>query len=152
VKKLLPFIALVVALGSGCATAPQSAMTSSTKAWITPSQAILLAANAAPRGVRGTFAMRVQATGTQNGRSFLNSELDYRDQRNLTVALSQRAVQGLRERLGADPLVALQGKNILVTGSAFWTKLFLIAGGDPPAKYYYLTHVNVTDASKLVVE
>jgi len=152
VKKLLPSIALVVVLGSGCATAPRPAMTSPANAWITPQQAVLLAANAAPDGVPGTFAMTVQATGTQNGRGFLNSELDYRDQRNLSVVLSPQAVQGLQERLGADPLVALQGKNILVTGSAARTRIAFIVDGVPTDKYYYQTHVNVTDASQLVIE
>ena len=96
--------------------------------------------------------MTVQATGTQNGRGFLNSELDYRDQRNLSVVLSPQAVQGLQERLGADPLVALQGKNILVTGSAARTRIAFIVDGVPTDKYYYQTHVNVTDASQLVIE
>lgn len=151
-KKLLFPLALGIVSLWGCVKGPQSAAPQASGAWITPPQAVLLAANAAPRGVQATFAMKVQATGTQDGRSFLNSELDYRDQRNLTVVLNSRAAQQLRERLGADPLVALKGRNILVTGLAIRTKIHFIANGTPTGKYYYQTHVNVTDASQLVVE
>ncbi|AND69458.1 hypothetical protein ATSB10_20040 [Dyella thiooxydans] len=96
--------------------------------------------------------MRVQATGAQGNGTFLNSEPDYRDQRNLTVALSPRAADQLWKRLGADPLVALKGRNILVTGSAIRTKIYFFADGEMTDKYYYQTHVNVTDARQVVVE
>ncbi|WP_157798530.1 hypothetical protein [Dyella ginsengisoli] len=96
--------------------------------------------------------MRVQSTGVQGNSTFLNSELDYRDQRNLTVALGPRTLDQLWKRLGADPLVALKGRNILVTGSAIRTKIYFFVDGEMTDKYYYQTHVNITDASELVVE
>jgi len=96
--------------------------------------------------------MRVQSTGTQGDRSFLNSEMDYRDQRNLTVALTRRAAEELWERIGADPMVALKGRNILVTGSAVRTKIYFFAQGVMTDKYYYQTHVNVSNANQVVVE
>lgn len=150
-KLLLP---LVLGLGalSGCASTPKPAASPASSAWVTPVQAILLAADAAPRRVHGTFAMRVQSTGAQGNGTFLNSEPDYRDQRNLTVALSPRAADQLWKRLGSDPLVALKGRNILVTGSAIRTKIYFFADGEMTDKYYYQTHVNITDASELVVE
>lgn len=151
-RKLLPPLVLGLAVLSGCAATTKPAPGPASSAWITPVQAILLAADAAPDGVHGTFAMRVQSTGTQGNRTFLNSEPDYRDQRNLTVVLSPRAADQLWKRLGADPLVALKGRNILVTGSAIRTKIYFFADGEMTDKYYYQTHVNVTDARQLVVE
>ena len=51
---------------------------------ITPAEAIRRAAEAAPRGVEGRFTFTVKATGRAEGnRLFLNSEADYRDQRNI---------------------------------------------------------------------
>lgn len=137
---------------SGCAAGGQPAQqsTADTK-WITPDQSILLAANAAPAGVPGTFSMLVQATGKQNRQVYLNSQPDYRDQRNLTIALTEGAAHELSKRLGADPLVALKGREILVTGSAIRTKIHLIANGRMTDKYYFQTHVNVYDADQVVV-
>lgn len=149
-RLLLPLFLGACAL-SGCATTPQPAA-QARNAWITPPQAVLLAADAAPRGVHGTFSMRVQSTGTQGDQSFLNSEADYRDQRNLTVVLTRRATEELGERVGADPLVALKGRNILVTGAAIRTKIYFFVNGVMTDKYYYQTHVNVATANQVVVE
>ena len=95
--------------------------------------------------------MTVQATGTQDGQVYLNSELDYRDQRNLTVALSPIAAMHLHARLGADLLIALKGRDIVVTGAARRVQIFFFADGRRSDKYYYQTHVNVTSAEQVVV-
>ena len=150
-KLLLPLFLSLAAVTSCATTAPPTASASS-PAWITPEQAILLAANAAPRGAPGTFAMKVQATGTQNNQIYLNSQQDYRDQRNLTVALTPSAAEQLRARLGADPLTAMKGRTILVTGDAIRTKIYFVADGKMTDKYYYQTHVNVREAGQIVIE
>lgn len=150
-KLLLFSVALVTALLGGCASIQPHLGSDSGSKWIVPEQAVLLSARAAPEGVHGTFSMRVQSTGSQKDRTYVNSELDYRDQRNLTVALTSRAAQQLGERLGADPLNALKGKDILVEGSAVRTKIYLLVNGRATEKYYYQTHVNVTDAAQITV-
>jgi len=121
------------------------------QAWIMPEEAVLMAANAAPEGVVGTFSMKVRATGSQNAMSYLNSELDYRDQRNLTVAFNSGVAQQLRERLGSDPLNALNGTDILVRGTAFRVKIVFFCNGRASDNYYYQTQVNVSDADQIVV-
>lgn len=150
-KKLL-LVLLALAFFAGCAstpTAPHAA--DSETSWISPRQAVLMAADAAPGGVDGTFALHVQATGTQSGRTYLNSELDYRDQRNLTVAITPEAARQLTQRLGEHPLVALKGKDILVRGAAVRTTIWFFANGRVTDKYYFQTHVNVTDADQITV-
>lgn len=112
---------------------------------------MFLAANAAPASVDGTFSMTVQATGSQRNQTYLNSELDYRDQRNLTIAITPHAVQQLADRLGEHPRVALKGKDILVQGAAARTKTYFFANGRMTDKYYYQTHVNVNDADQITV-
>jgi hypothetical protein len=119
--------------------------------WLTPEQAVFAAASAAPEAVPGTFSLHVRATGAQGSHVYLNSEQDYRDQRNLTIALTTRAASQLALRLGSDPLEALMGKDILVKGSAVRTKIYLVVNGQATDKYYYQTHVNVADAGQIAV-
>lgn len=127
--KLLLF-SLAAALLGACASVPsgRNAVVPD-QALVTPQQAIFMAASAAPAGVEGVFVMRVQATGLQRDRTYLNSELDYRDQRNLTIAIAPIAARQLAERLGEHPSVALKGKDILVRGKAVRTTIRLIADG-----------------------
>lgn len=150
-KLLLSAVLATMLVGCASAPVPAPRQASSSAAWITPEQAVHMAANAAPAGVPGTFAMRVQATGVEGGRSFLNSELDYRDQRNLTVALTARATEQLGRHLGGDPLARLTGKDILVRGDAVRVKIHFFVNGRKTDKYYYQTHVKVTDADQIVV-
>ena len=151
-KKLTLFVSLALVLLGGCASTPAPVeAVSAHESWIEPPQAVLMAADAAPAGVEGTFAMRVRATGTQRGQTYLNSEPDYRDQRNLTVAITPRAAQQLAERLGEHPLSALKDKDILVRGAAVRTKIYFYANGQMTDRYYYQTHVNVSNADQIVV-
>lgn len=151
-KKATFLLALFAALLGACtSTFPPSQIGSTQSPWITPYQAVFQAASAAPADVDGTFAMKVQATGTQGNQTYLNSELDYRDQRNLTIAITPRAAQQLADRLGQHPSVALKGKDILVRGSAARTKIYFFANGRMTDKYYYQTHVNVSDADEITV-
>lgn len=136
-------LSLALLLASGCAT---TSSTHSHSQWVLPAQAVQLAAPAAPRGVPGVFAILVQGTGTQHNHEYLNSEPDYRDQRNLTIEITPAAARQLQARFGAPPIVALKGKRILVTGVAYRTTIFFFANGKRTDKYYYQTHVRVTDA------
>ena len=151
-KKLLMLTALALVLLGGCAsTSAPSPDVNVQESWISPRQAVLLAADAAPASVDGTFALNVRATGTRRDQLYLNSELDYRDQRNLTVAISPFAAQQLATRMDEHPLRALKGKDILVRGAAVRTKIHFFANGRMTNKYYYQTHVNVSDADQITV-
>ena len=152
VRHFFPATALSLALLTGCATT-QHTVGSSADAnnLITPEIAIMQAANAAPDGVPGTFFMLVQGTGSGEDRYFLNSQPDYRNQRNLTIVLSPQAHRQLVERFGGDPLVALTGKEVVVRGTAIRTRIDFFANGRPTNKYYYQTRVQVTDAEQISV-
>ncbi len=124
---------------------------------LTPREAIVAAADAADsaapaaRVVRGTFELPVRATGRQDGRLYANSERDYRDQRNLTVAIEPAAEAGLRERLGADPAAALVGRRLRVTGAAQRVTIRFSCADGPSDKYYYQTHVRVFHADQVAI-
>lgn len=148
-RKFLASLLCLAALG-GCATTPRDvAALPDGGAYTTPEQAVMLAADAAPDGVPGTFAMVVRATGAQPGRYYLNSQPDYRDQRNLTVVLSPRAHAQLATRLGGDPLTALEGQAIVVRGEAMRVRINFLENGRATGAYYYQTHVRVTDAAQV---
>lgn len=136
--------ALFAALG-GCATDPR--ITPDAR-WIDPSQAVQLAAAAAPRGISGVFALTVQAAA-RPGPLYLNSERDYRDQRDLTVVVLPAVAKALSERLHGEPERVLRGRRILVAGWARRVRIDFVADGRPSGKYYYQTHVLVTDATQI---
>jgi len=143
-KIQLHILVLLLLIISGC----ESTSTES----VQPGQAVLLAAEAAPKGVPGVFVLQVQSTGEQGSFTYLNSELDYRDQRNLTVAITPAASRQLEGQLGAHPLIAFKGKRILVNGVATRTKIVFSANGKATDKYYFQTHVRVTDPAQITVQ
>lgn len=118
---------------------------------ITPRRAIELAADAAPDGAPGVFDLVVKATGQQNDMFYLNSEQDYRDQRNLTIDIPPRVDLVLVAKYGAlGPF--FMGKHLHVTGVARRVKIwFLNNDGTRSQKYYYQTHVLVQDPSQIQI-
>ncbi len=118
---------------------------------ITPRQAIVAAADAAPAAVSGVFKMRVRAVGRSQDRVILNSEADYRDQRNLSVVLSPAVAQAIEAKSHQSAEAYFQGHELLVSGEAKRVTIWFFADGQQTDKYYYQTHVDVTDPAKLTV-
>ena len=119
---------------------------------LTPEQAIFRAADAAPAPVPGTFVMTVKAVGSQNGIAYLNSELDYRDQRNLSIAICPDAIAPLAAKFGGDLDKVLIGKTVAVSGAAMRFKIVFTINGAPTEKYYYQTHVDVCSAGQISLQ
>ncbi|HVT74361.1 MAG TPA: hypothetical protein VHD61_14590 [Lacunisphaera sp.] len=118
---------------------------------LTPQEAIFLAASAAPNGADGIFELTVRSTGRRNDTVFLNSELDYRDQRSLAVRIPPIVVAEYIKRYGAAPDVALKGKRIRVTGEALRTTITFVHDGVKTDKFYYQTHLPLLDLRQLEV-
>jgi tetratricopeptide (TPR) repeat protein len=116
---------------------------------VPPLAAVLLAAQAEGDGVPGVFALQVAATGHDDGEQFLDSEADYRDQRNLTVRYTADAVAAFRGKHGQDPETALKGRQVTVVGFARRVRIDFTHDGKPTGKYYYQTHVVVTDPAQV---
>jgi hypothetical protein len=150
-KIIITFL-LVLAL-AGCASADRSSPPSTgtaSGAEITPTQAILAAAER-PAGISGIFEMEVRGGGRQNDWLYLNSEADYRDQRCLTIAIPPTVAPEVERQIGGDPVVELRGKTIRVRGTAKRTTIWFISNGVRTDKYYYQTHVLVTDPAQVAV-
>jgi hypothetical protein len=116
---------------------------------LTPEQAVMAAARAAPRNVPGIFILQVKATGKDGKRVYLNSEFDYRDQRNLTVSINERTARALAAKFGAPPEDYFKGKTIEVRGSARRVTIGFFENGRPTGLYYYQTHVRVGHSSQI---
>jgi len=116
---------------------------------ILPPEAIQRAAAAAPKPIHGLFYIYVRTTGRERGQIYLNSENDYRDQRNITVVIRPEAVQPLEASLGKSVDAAFTGKSLLVRGAAYRVKVNFYSNGKPTDKYYYQTHVIVSRADQI---
>ena len=117
-----------------------------------PREAIFAAADAAPIAISGVFVMRVRAGGRDRGRAFLNSELDYRDQRNLTVRIEPEALAQFEADLGMAPEHFFLGKLIRVRGPARRERIdFVERGGRRTDLYYYQTQVRVSRPDQIEV-
>lgn len=119
---------------------------------ISPYDAIQMAAAAAENEsqVNGVFGLTIQAVGNQGPIWYLNSEQDYRDQRNLTIAIAPHVKAELVEKYGKDMESIFKGKTIHVEGEAKRVKISIYdEKGKKLKPYYYQTHVRVTNIHKI---
>lgn len=109
---------------------------------ITPMMAIEAANANAPAAVSGVFDLHIRATGRQDGYLYLNTEDDYRDQRNLSVDIPLAVETKLTEKYGKLDTFFI-GKHLQISGAARRVKIHFMSRGEPTEKYYYQTHVGV---------
>lgn len=109
------------------------------------------AAEAAPLGVEGIYTLKIKAAGMQRAVVYLNTEEDYRDQRNITISLHPKLIAELTAKYGEHPEVYWIGKTIEVRGQAKRARIVFSSNGRPTDKYYYQTHIRVSDASQIKV-
>lgn len=140
-------ITLAAGLLSACASSAPGA-----SSMVQPFAAIQAAAADPSRGLPGTFVLQVQNVSRLDAGVYLNSEDDYRDQRNLSIVVRRDALAGLEATYGAPLEKSLWGKRLLVNGVAKRVRIDFTVDGAPSGKYYYQTHVEVRDASQVRVQ
>lgn len=142
---------MLVLLAATAQVSPATAADSGRKGAqeITPYDAIWGAAADPARGISGTFRLTIKAFGVVEGIVYLNSEDDYRDQRNVSVDLLPPAQSEMARRFGTPD--ALVGKTITVVGTAKRTKIWFFANGQRTSKYYYQTHIGVRSAKQIEI-
>lgn len=110
------------------------------------------AAEAAPHKVEGEYILKIKAVGKQGPFIFLNTELDYRDQRAVTIALHPQVISLFEEKYGRSLKEYFIDKSVKVLGEAQRIKInFMSRSGKPSGKYYYQTHIMVSDIGQLEV-
>lgn len=135
---ILLLTALVVLAASACASVPATG-----QGWIEPPEAIRGANEAPGRGMHGEFVLTVRNLDSYPDQSYLNSEKDYRDQRNLTIRMHTSIVPRLEKHLGVK-FQELRGRRLVVRGIARRIRIdFADEAGKRTGKYYYQTHVEV---------
>lgn len=105
----------------------------------------------ANKGVKGTFKFKIKAAAIKQNNVYLNTELDYRDRRDITVALHAKTIMKFTELYGSPPEEYFINKNIQVTGEAKRTKIWFYSNGKRTHKYYFQTHVKVTSVNQIKV-
>jgi len=126
---------------------------------ITPAEAIARANNDPQYGVRGQFLMEVKAIGRSEGYSYLNSEVDYRDQRCLTIAMPDDVAEKLERKFGI-PIKDLKGRKILIMGVAKRVRILFVPEGESinrftsrreigKMQYYYQTQIRVSSPTQI---
>ncbi|WP_407352514.1 hypothetical protein [Luteimonas sp. R10] len=139
---------LLIALAMAAMLAACSTVPRNTQGWIEPVDAVRAANDDPLNGVRGHFVLTVKALNSYSDRTFLNSERDYRDQRNLTVKMPTSMVPSLEQRLGVG-LQGLKNRRLVVLGVAKRVRIDFLADGRPTGKYYYQTHVQVDSPTQV---
>ena len=110
------------------------------------------AAEAAPKSVRGEYVLNIQASGVHRDMLYLNTELDYRDPRCVTISISPQVFKILRKRHAEYATDYYIGKKVIVNGNARRVTIGVSPEGKPPWKYYYYqTHIYVSNLSQLSV-
>lgn len=144
--------ALLVAsltLVSLCGCVPHRGETIYPAGAILPFEAIQRAAYAAPKSVYGLFWLRVQAVGSIGDEVYLNSERDYRDQRNITIVIRPAVARALEKTYGRNLQKVFLHQGLLVRGAARRVTIYFTCEGRPSSKYYYQTHIDVTDPAQV---
>lgn len=139
-------LALIFVL-AGCA----STTSHTTCTYSDTMEIIKAAAESAPKGVPGQYTLQIVATGSQGEYVYLNTEKDYRDQRAITVALHPKVIAQLSAKYGMPPQEFFVDKTVVVNGRAQRVKIEFLSEGKPTGKYYYQTHIRLTDISQLRV-
>ena len=103
----------------------------------------------APEGVNGTFNFLIKASGVRKGEVFLNTELDYRDRRAITITIAPNVVAEYTKKYGSTPEAYFIDKKIEVTGEAKRVKIDFISNGRVTNKYYFQTHINVSSLEQI---
>lgn len=111
----------------------------------------MAAEESAPDSVSGVFKLTIKGTGREGEYIYLNSEPDYRAWPNLTLEIHPQAVPGFVEKYGAEPDEYLKDKTLSVSGEARRVTIWFTSDGKRTGKYYYQTHVMVTDEGQIEI-
>jgi hypothetical protein len=145
------FMALALLL-SGCASTDSVLVTTDTILATADTMRIIeQAAEVAPYGVKGNFSFTIKAAAKPGEIVYLNTELDYRDRRCITIALSPKVASHIEQQYGVTAQEYYLGKKIQVNGTAKQVKIWFFERGKRTDKYYYQTHIRIIRPKQIEV-
>ena len=133
---------------SACSSTPEVALKSEVTDII---QLIEQAKRRFPEPVRGTFQIPIKATGSQNGVVYLNSNLDYREPTNITLALAPSTIESFSNTYHESPDSYFKNKTLEVTGKVERIRIYMYKNGKRTKKHYFQTHIRVTSIDQIRV-
>lgn len=104
-----------------------------------------------PEGIRGTFQIPIKATGSQHDVVYLNSNLDYREPTNITLALAPFVIEAFTSTYKSSPELYFINKTLEVTGKVERIKIYMYENGKRTKRYYFQTHIRVTSIDQIKV-
>jgi hypothetical protein len=143
------FIALALLL-SGCADS-LLVTTDTISATTDTMRVIEQAAEASPYGVTGNFSITIKAAAKLGEIVYLNTELDYRDRRCITIALSPKVASHIEQQYGVTAQEYYLGKKVQVNGTAKQVKIWFFERGIRTDKYYYQIHIRIIRSKQIEV-
>ena len=105
----------------------------------------------ASNGVKGSFQFQIKASGIQHNNIYLNTELDYRDRRSITISLHPKTILEFTKKYGSSPDSYFINKTIEVSGKAKRMRIDFYSNGKKTKKYYFQTHIRVTSVDQIKV-
>ena len=137
--KLILLTSIFITLG-GCTSTSDNG---NSQIGLTARDAIELSENSAPKNTRGIFTLSIKASGAEKQYVYLNTELDYRDRRNVSVVLLPEFQEAFLTKYGVDAQTMLMNKDLTVSSFAKRMKIYFFVDGKPTEKYYFQTHIPV---------
>lgn len=149
----MKFVIFVLALIlAGCSVTAKHPTSSEFVSISDTMEIIRNAAASAPEGVMGEYVLSIKAAGKQGPVVYLNTEFDYRDQRNVSVALHPKLIPQLEAQYGVKAEEFFIGKTIRVKGNAHRARIdFIDAQRKPSGKYYFQTHIRIVNLTQIEV-
>lgn len=146
-KAVLLYPLLLVTL-TGCALQPDALPA---KPGLTAWDAIVMSEQAAPAVVPGLFSLQIKNAKRLGNMVYLNTEYDYRDRRNVTVALTPSALTEFAANYpDQQPELYFIGRTIVVNGAASRQTIWFYSDGKKTDKYYFQTHIPVWQAGQIL--
>lgn len=146
-KAVLLYPLLMVAL-AGCAVQQDAAPA---KPGLTAWDAIVMSEQSAPAVVPGLFSLEIKNAAKVGKVVYLNTEYDYRDRRNVTVALTAKMLEEFATLYpDQKPEQYFIGKTIVVNGAASRQTIWFISEGKASEKYYFQTHIPVWQTGQIL--
>lgn len=129
---------IVFALASGLAAC---------SAALTPPEVVQLSAEAEGQPVLVTMDLRVAQVGRDNGVLYINANEDYRDQRNVSLAVLPQAQNDFIAQHG--PVENLIGRRLRARGWARRETIQFVHSRRPTGLYYFQTHLFIHGADQV---